>query len=281
MVLYLRISDDPTGQAAGIDRQRADGLRLAAREGLDVVGEYVDNDRSAYSGKPRPAFDQMLLDAALGGFDVVIVWASDRLYRRVADLTRIAEELAPYARIAAVMGGGDIDLTTAEGILRAQVLGSVAEFESRRKAKRIRARVVQRTKGERRMVATSRPIGWAWADPCPGGSGCRHPKPCQMPGMRPVPGVRTGLVVDPVEAPVLADAYRLVADGARSSPRPGCSRPRDPDPAGRQVDPGVRADRAEEPTQRGTRGARGEIVAEAADGNGSSRSNSGNGYRDP
>ena len=97
---------------------------------VQVVDEYVDNDRSAYSGKPRPDFERMLSDAALGGFDVVIVWASDRLYRRLADLTRITEELAPHARIVAVMGGGDIDLTTAEGILRAQVLGSVAEFES-------------------------------------------------------------------------------------------------------------------------------------------------------
>jgi DNA invertase Pin-like site-specific DNA recombinase len=116
-VLYLRISDDPSGREAGIERQRAECLRLAEREGFDVVGEYPDNDRSAYSGKPRPAFEKMLTDAALGGFDVVIVWASDRLYRRVADLTRIAEELTPRARIVAVMAGGDIDLSTSGGDL--------------------------------------------------------------------------------------------------------------------------------------------------------------------
>lgn len=212
-VLYLRISDDPTGLAAGVDRQRAECLRRAEREGLQVVAEYVDNDRSAYSGKPRPRFDAMLHDAALDGFDTVIVWASDRLYRRVADLTRIADELTPHARIVAVMGGGDIDLTTAEGILRAQVMGSVGEFESRRKAERVSARAVQRAKEDRRMTASIRPIGWRWIDPCPGGAECRHPATCTEPGRRPRLGSRAGIEPDLAEAPVLADAYQLVADG--------------------------------------------------------------------
>ncbi|GAA4753821.1 hypothetical protein GCM10023350_43930 [Nocardioides endophyticus] len=66
----------------------------------------------------------------------------------------------PHARIVAHMGGGDIDLTTAEGILRAQVLGSVAEFESRRKGERVHARALQRSKEERRMMATTRPSEW-------------------------------------------------------------------------------------------------------------------------
>ena len=59
-VLYLRISDDPTGLAAGVDRQRADCLRLAEREGLEVVAEYVDNDRSAILGQDPSSFERML-----------------------------------------------------------------------------------------------------------------------------------------------------------------------------------------------------------------------------
>jgi hypothetical protein len=42
---------------------------------------------------------------------------------------------------------------------------------------------------------------------------CRHSKTCAVPGLRPVQGLRTGLVVDPTEAAVLAQAYQLVADG--------------------------------------------------------------------
>lgn len=266
-VLYLRISDDPTGLAAGIDRQRSDGLRLADREGYDVVAEYVDNDRSAYSGKPRPQFDRMLRDASLDGFDVVVVWASDRLYRRVADLTRITEELAPYARIAAVMGGGDIDLTSAEGILRAQVLGSVGEFESRRKSERVAARAVQRSKGEGRMSASVRPIGWSWADPCPAGAECRHPKRCAVPGERPRPGVRTGVVVNPVEAEVLAAAYQHVADGGtvvgatRLFAASGL-----PTRKGGKWSPATVRTALMNPRNAGLVAHRGEIVAEAKDG---------------
>ena len=265
--LYLRISDDPTGEAAGVDRQRADCLDRAQTDRLEVVAEYVDNDRSAYSGKPRPAFESMLRDAALGGFDVVVVWASDRLYRRVSDLTRITDELAPYARIAAVMGGGDIDLTTAEGILRAQVLGSVAEFESRRKAERVHARAVQRTKGERRMVASVRPIGWAWKDPCPGGLHCRHSKACAVPGLRPVQGMRTGLEVQPDEGPLLARAYQLVADGGsvRAATRlftdSGLSTRR-----GGKWTPETIRHALQNARNAGLVAHRGEVVAEAADG---------------
>ena len=127
----------------------------------------------------------------------------------MTDLTRITDQLARYVRIVTVLGGGDIDLTTAEGIMRAQMLGSVAEFESRRKSERVAERAVQRSKGEGRMAASIRPIGWAWADPCPGGTDCRHDdKSCTTPGQRPQPGMRTGLVVDDVESRVLAEAYQ-------------------------------------------------------------------------
>src|SRR4051794_8199741 len=48
--IYVRISDDPTGLRAGVERQLADSLTLAEREAWQVVGTYEDNDRSAYSG---------------------------------------------------------------------------------------------------------------------------------------------------------------------------------------------------------------------------------------
>ena len=267
-VLYLRISADPTGQETGIERQRAAALRLAEREGFDVVAEYVDNDRSAYSGRPRPRFEKMLTDAALDGFDVVIVWTSDRLYRKLTDLTRITEQLARYVRIVPVMGGGDIDLTTAEGIMRAQVLGSVAEFESRRKSERVAERAIQRSKGEGRMTASIRPIGWAWADPCPGGTGCQHDnKRCTTPGERPRPGVRTGLVIDEVESSVLAKAYQVIADGGsllaatRQFSDAGL-----PTRKGGQWKPSTVRTALMSPRNAGLVAHRGEIVSEAPDG---------------
>lgn len=208
--IYCRISSDPQGERAGVERQQADCEALAERLGVTVVDVYVDNDVSAYSGKRRPEFERLITDAANGSFGLVICWATDRLYRRMTDLTRITEQLAPHARIATV-NGGDVDLETSEGILRAQVLGSVAEFESRRKSERVTARAKQRALGGV-MTASERPFGWAWAKPCPGGDDCNHESDCQ--GTRAATGTKAGLVPHPVESPALAETYRRIAAGA-------------------------------------------------------------------
>ncbi len=208
--IYVRISSDPAGERAGVERQRQECEQLADRLGLQVVTTYEDNDVSAYSGKVRPEFERMLSAAAAGDFGHVIVWATDRLYRRMADLVRITSDLAPHVRIH-VVTGGEVDLSTADGILRAQVMGSVAEFESRRKGERIKARAAQRAESGV-MTAAIRPRGWRWADPCPGDHTCRHKTRCE-PGQRARIGSRSGLLLDPTEAPVIAACYRMIRDG--------------------------------------------------------------------
>jgi len=78
--VYARISSDD-GQALGVKRQLEDCRKLAATLGWAVGDEYVDNDLSAYSGKPRPEYQRMLTDLADGGRDAVIVYHVDRLTR--------------------------------------------------------------------------------------------------------------------------------------------------------------------------------------------------------
>jgi DNA invertase Pin-like site-specific DNA recombinase len=46
----------------------------------------TDNDVSASSRKPRPAFTRLLELVDAKAMDVVIVWAVDRLVRRLPDL---------------------------------------------------------------------------------------------------------------------------------------------------------------------------------------------------
>ncbi len=41
--LYARISEDMTGEAAGVDRQLHDARALAAARGWEVVAEFSDN----------------------------------------------------------------------------------------------------------------------------------------------------------------------------------------------------------------------------------------------
>lgn len=83
VLVYLRISEDRTGEEAGVERQRHDCLALCERLGLlvTVADVFMDNDTSAYLNKKRPEFDKMLARIRTGPSRVV-VWHVDRLYRR-------------------------------------------------------------------------------------------------------------------------------------------------------------------------------------------------------
>ena len=88
--IYLRISQDRTGEQAGIDRQRADCEKLATARGWTITGIYADNDVSAFSRKPRPEFERLVADIGAKEIDAVVCWATDRLYRRTTDLSLVA-----------------------------------------------------------------------------------------------------------------------------------------------------------------------------------------------
>ncbi len=65
--LYLRISQDHTGEGLAVARQREDALRLAKDRGWKVATEYVDNSISASdSRKVRPGYDALCRDFEAG-----------------------------------------------------------------------------------------------------------------------------------------------------------------------------------------------------------------------
>jgi site-specific DNA recombinase len=215
--IYVRISNDPNGQRAGVQRQRVECQELAERHGLTVVAVYEDDDVSAYSRKPRPQFEAMMRDASNRHFDVVICWANDRLARRMSDWVRIIDELASSVRLLTVQGG-ESDLATSDGVLHAHMMGSVAQHESARKAERVKSAIVQRVSAGR-MTATSRPFGWSWVDPCPGGSECLHldsegePRCERGQVARPRAGSRRGLTINESEAVAVRYMYEALARG--------------------------------------------------------------------
>jgi DNA invertase Pin-like site-specific DNA recombinase len=200
--IYARLSyESREGQAeATLDRQERDCRALAKREGWEVVEVFTDVD-SAYSGKKRPGYEAMREAARRGEFDVLVVWRTDRLYRRVRDLLDIVDGLASQVRIETV-NGGQVDLSTADGRLKAGLLAQVGEHESAVKGERVAARIRQRATQELRPAAGGRrQFGWLPLDEDP-----------DRPG-RPRPGGRSGWTLHPTEAPVLAEAYQRVARG--------------------------------------------------------------------
>ena len=80
-IIYCRISRDREGAGLGVDRQREDCEALAKQLGIEVVAIHTDNDLSAYSGKPRPGYLQLLDDLRAGHADTVLAWHTDRLWR--------------------------------------------------------------------------------------------------------------------------------------------------------------------------------------------------------
>ena len=144
--IYVRISKDVAGLGLGVERQETECRALAERLGYDVT-VLSDNDISAFTGKHRPAYERLLEGLKAGQFEAVIVWATDRLYRRVADLLDfITVVQASGARVLAV-NAGPIDLSTASGQMNAISLANFNQYESAVKSERILS--------QRRQMATT------------------------------------------------------------------------------------------------------------------------------
>jgi site-specific DNA recombinase len=86
---YLRASQDRDGTGYSIDRQREDVQRLCESRGWTITEEFVDNDVSATSRKPRPAFTSMMGKVDAGEFDIICSRHMDRLLRRLAELESV------------------------------------------------------------------------------------------------------------------------------------------------------------------------------------------------
>jgi site-specific DNA recombinase len=157
--VYTRISNDPKLEGLGVQRQLDDCLDLAERLGWKVVARFDDNDTSAFSGRRRPGFEDMLTDMAAGKFKALLVWHTDRLYRSMKDLERLID-IAETNRVQIrTVQGGDLDLSTSAGRMVARILGSVARQESEHTAeRRKRANAQQAAAGK--WVSANRCFGY-------------------------------------------------------------------------------------------------------------------------
>ncbi|HSL06612.1 MAG TPA: recombinase family protein [Pseudonocardiaceae bacterium] len=127
---------DRTGDELGVTRQRQGCERLAAERGWTIVTTITDNDVSATRGHRR-RFGEVLRLIDDRAVDVVVVWAVDRLVRRLADLEDVIER-CERAGVKLATVSGDLDLSTDMGRLVGRILASVARGEVERKRARQR-----------------------------------------------------------------------------------------------------------------------------------------------
>ncbi|MEB0265897.1 recombinase family protein [Cryobacterium sp. 10I5] len=142
-IIYVRQSLDRDGAGAAVERQLTECRALAVQTGLEIAHEYVDNDVSASKGT-RPGFQELLSAIKAGTVSTIIVWHTDRLYRRVRDLVELVELAEKHALRILTVKAGDLDLNNAAGRMMAQILGAAARYEVEQKGARQVAANVQR-----------------------------------------------------------------------------------------------------------------------------------------
>ena len=157
--IYCRISQDRQGAGLGVERQLSDCRALANRLGWTIVAEHADNDVSAYSGKPRPAYRALLDDLHTGRADAVLTWHTDRLHRSPRELEEYVDICERQAVTTQTVKAGELDLATPAGRAVARTLGAWARFEVEHKSDRTkRAQLQAAQAGKWRGGAP--PFGW-------------------------------------------------------------------------------------------------------------------------
>lgn len=135
--VYARISRDDLGDGLGVARQQEDCEAICRRRGWSVIGRFVDNDTSAFSGRTRPEYRRLLDDIAAGKIDVVVSWAPERLHRSPRELEDFLELIDRLGVGVETVKAGTWDVSTSHGRLVARMLGAVSRAESERTGERV------------------------------------------------------------------------------------------------------------------------------------------------
>ncbi len=159
-VVYCRISRDREGSHLGVKRQEDDCVALAGRLGWQVVDVIIDNDRSAYSGRARPGYEQMLADIEHGRYQAVVAWHPDRLHRSPTELERFIDVIESTGTQVATCQAGPVDLSSPAGRMTARVVGAVARHESEHKAARLQRKHLELAMAGKSSGGGRRPFGY-------------------------------------------------------------------------------------------------------------------------
>jgi DNA invertase Pin-like site-specific DNA recombinase len=130
--LYMRVSTVDQHP----ETQLLDLRQMASQRGYEIAQEYTD--KISGTKAKRPGLDTMMADARRGRFDVVLVWASDRIARSVKHFLDVLDELNRL-KIEYVSFRENIDTGGPLGRAIVVIIGAVAELERNLIIERVRA----------------------------------------------------------------------------------------------------------------------------------------------
>jgi DNA invertase Pin-like site-specific DNA recombinase len=130
--LYMRVSTVDQHP----ETQLLDLRQMAAQRGHEIGAEYTD--KISGTKAKRPGLDQMMTDGRRGRFDVVLVWASDRIARSVKHFLDGLDELNRTG-VEYVSFRENIDTGGPLGHAIIVIIGAIAELELSLIVERVRA----------------------------------------------------------------------------------------------------------------------------------------------
>jgi DNA invertase Pin-like site-specific DNA recombinase len=143
--VYLRVSSIDQHP----ETQVHDLRQMASQRGYQIVAEFTD--RISGVKARRPGLDQLMTGARRGQFDVVLVWASDRIARSVRHFLDVLDEFNRL-NIEFISFREQIDTGGPLGRALVVIIGAIAELERNLIIERVRA-------GMRRARLEGRHIG--------------------------------------------------------------------------------------------------------------------------
>ena len=144
--LYMRVSTVDQHPENQLNELR----QFASQRGFQIAEEYTDHGVTGTKAR-RPALDKMLKDAHRRRFDVVVVWACDRLARSTKHFLQVLDELNELG-VQFLSQREAIDTDGPLGRAIVVIVSAVAELERSLIVERVRA-------GMRRAKLDGRRIG--------------------------------------------------------------------------------------------------------------------------
>ena len=149
VAFYTRISTDEEHQKYSLDAQK-DRLEAYCKSqyGDDWALHKVYRDTESGTHMNRPGLEEMLYDASVKAFNVLLVFRVDRLSRKVRELAQMVDELTKQGIVLKSITE-PFDTANAAGKMMLQMLGVFAEFEHATIVERTKVGMEKKAKGGR------------------------------------------------------------------------------------------------------------------------------------
>ena len=135
---YCRVSTDKDDQANSFEnQQRYFRAYIDRQPELELYQVYADEGITGTSTKKRAAFNQMIADARMGKFELILTKDVSRFSRNILDTIAYTRELKALSVGVLFMNDG-ISTLEPDAELRLSIMGSIAQEESRKTSSRVK-----------------------------------------------------------------------------------------------------------------------------------------------